>query len=417
MDNTNPDLQGVSPSSSPENPADGAVSPGQLPSGGPSVDDQINDDLTDEDFDRFAHDDYILGGGATLPPPPPPSAPSEPRRLVRDPHALLGGVASGVAAYLGLDKAVVRVLFVIGALVTGVGFLLYPLAWIIIPRATVWPPLDAPAQRSARSLSPDFKRKEMVIAAAVLGVIVLFSLGDGPAQVLVPLTLIGAGVWLLRQPESATAGPVGVGPRVHTEPVGDPLRSHAPSSGAAPLADSVDEPTWGEGIPPFGATAATSMPVPPRSVPRRILRGGVIMALVAVPVTLLVAVAFVGVAIDGDSFAFSDAIITPISIEEIQNIQDVDAGSLTIDLSLIEPTMFTEGPESIDLDMKAGELRVLVPNDIPISVSAKQRIGEMVMFGQSQDGIGNSFEMYEGDAFLEFTVDSRFGLVEFVRVP
>ena len=395
MDNTNPDLQGVSPSSSPENPADGAVSPSQPPSGGPSVDDQINDDLTDEDFDRFAHDDYILGGGATLPPPPPPSAPSEPRRLVRDPHALLGGVASGVAAYLGLDKAVVRVLFVIGALVTGVGFLLYLLAWIIIPRATVWPPLDAPAQRSARSLSPDFKRKEMVIAAAVIGVIVLFSLGDGPAQVLVPLTLIGAGVWLLRQPESATAGPVGV----------------------APLADSADEPTWSEDIPLLGATAATPMPVPPRSVPRRILRGGVIMALVAVPVMLLVAVAFVGVAMDRDSFAFSDAIITPITIEEIQNIQDVDAGSLTIDLSLIEPTMFTEGPESIDLDMKAGELRVLVPNDIPISVSAKQRIGEMVMFGQSQDGIGNSFEMYEGDAFLEFTVDSRFGLVEFVRVP
>jgi len=58
---------------------------------------------------------------------------------------MLGGVASGVAAYFGLDKAIVRVLFVLGALVTGVGLLLYPLAWIIIPRATVWPPLDAPA--------------------------------------------------------------------------------------------------------------------------------------------------------------------------------------------------------------------------------------------------------------------------------
>ena len=145
-DNTNPDLQGVSPSSSPENPADGAVSPGQPPSGGPSVDDRIDDHVTDEDFDRFAHDDHIPGGGATLAPPPPPapSAPSAPRRLVRDPHAMLGGVASGVAAYFGMDKAIVRVLFVIGALVTGVGLLLYPLAWIIIPKATVWPPLDAP---------------------------------------------------------------------------------------------------------------------------------------------------------------------------------------------------------------------------------------------------------------------------------
>ena len=47
--------------------------------------------------------------------------------------AILGGVAGGLAAYLHLDAALVRLFWALGALFGGAGVLLYLLAWTIIP--------------------------------------------------------------------------------------------------------------------------------------------------------------------------------------------------------------------------------------------------------------------------------------------
>ncbi len=46
---------------------------------------------------------------------------------------LLGGVASGLAQYLDLDVAVVRLAFVVLALVGGAGVPLYVAGWLLIP--------------------------------------------------------------------------------------------------------------------------------------------------------------------------------------------------------------------------------------------------------------------------------------------
>lgn len=52
------------------------------------------------------------------------------KRLYRDEnHKILGGVCSGIAAYLGVDPVIVRILFII----SGVGFLLYLILWIFVP--------------------------------------------------------------------------------------------------------------------------------------------------------------------------------------------------------------------------------------------------------------------------------------------
>lgn len=48
---------------------------------------------------------------------------------------VLGGVASGIAAYFGIDIAVVRLLFVLSLFVGGAGFLVYIVLWIITPEA------------------------------------------------------------------------------------------------------------------------------------------------------------------------------------------------------------------------------------------------------------------------------------------
>ncbi|GAB3644129.1 GIN domain-containing protein [Spirosoma arcticum] len=58
------------------------------------------------------------------------------KKFFRNPEdKVLGGVASGIAAYFGIDTGVVRLLFVLGIVFFGVGFLLYIVLWMIAPPA------------------------------------------------------------------------------------------------------------------------------------------------------------------------------------------------------------------------------------------------------------------------------------------
>lgn len=86
----------------------------------------------------------------SAPPTVPPASPNadqvaassarEPRRLVRrTDDKWLGGVCSGLAAHLGLDPTLVRLLTV---LVTVLGFgtviIAYLVAWVIVPADNSW---------------------------------------------------------------------------------------------------------------------------------------------------------------------------------------------------------------------------------------------------------------------------------------
>lgn len=62
---------------------------------------------------------------------PPPD--SRPRRLTRSRDRWLGGVCGGLAEYVGLDPAVVRVLFVASMLLPGPQVLLYAVLWFVMP--------------------------------------------------------------------------------------------------------------------------------------------------------------------------------------------------------------------------------------------------------------------------------------------
>ncbi|AUD00417.1 PspC domain-containing protein [Spirosoma pollinicola] len=58
------------------------------------------------------------------------------KKFFRNPEdKVLGGVSSGIAAYFGIDTGIVRLLFVLGIVFFGVGFLLYIVLWMIAPAA------------------------------------------------------------------------------------------------------------------------------------------------------------------------------------------------------------------------------------------------------------------------------------------
>ena len=58
------------------------------------------------------------------------------RKLYRDPDSkILGGVCSGIGHYFNIDPVWMRILFIVLVFFYGVSFLIYPILWIIIPKA------------------------------------------------------------------------------------------------------------------------------------------------------------------------------------------------------------------------------------------------------------------------------------------
>lgn len=119
----------------------------------------------------------------------PPGAAVRPLRRSRD-QRMIAGVAGGIAAHLGVEPAVVRVVAAALALLGGAGVLLYLVAWAALP--------DADGSPVIARLDPDRGGLGPVVAfvaIAVGGALLLVS-GDWPAAHLgaaVFLVLIGLG--------------------------------------------------------------------------------------------------------------------------------------------------------------------------------------------------------------------------------
>ena len=92
--------------------------------------------LKDEDF-------FCAKCGAATRPDSPASAESTRRRLTRPMEdKKIAGVCAGFARYLDVDVVLVRILWVVLALIWGVGFIGYIVAWIVMPKTEA--PVSAP---------------------------------------------------------------------------------------------------------------------------------------------------------------------------------------------------------------------------------------------------------------------------------
>jgi phage shock protein C len=96
-----------------------------------------------EDQDRFCRQcGHATGAGASAAPRPAVHT------LTRDmQNKKIAGVCAGFARYLDTDVVLVRVLWLALAFCTGVGFLAYLVAWIVMPKDLR--PLPAPAAQYA----------------------------------------------------------------------------------------------------------------------------------------------------------------------------------------------------------------------------------------------------------------------------
>ena len=148
-------------------------------------------------------------------PSPPAARPVEaraPRKAWRDlREPVLGGVAAGLAAHLGLPVLAVRVFFVVATVMGGAGVALYGVLWAMLPAGPP-PEMLAPGLESATrdGRRPGRTRRLSdigpIVILSVLGVGVVLTLGAvlGDGWWIWPLGIAVAGIALLwRQADTA----------------------------------------------------------------------------------------------------------------------------------------------------------------------------------------------------------------------
>lgn len=129
-----------------------------------------------------------------------------PRKAYRDPDdRLLGGVASGVAAHLGVDVLPVRVAFIGLAVFGGLGVVLYGALWVLLPLRpddAAAPGLDAATRLGMRSPTRRGGRDISVAVSLCLvgvgGIVLLQNAGLWiNSRLFWPLLVAGVGIGLL----------------------------------------------------------------------------------------------------------------------------------------------------------------------------------------------------------------------------
>ncbi|MEM7322202.1 MAG: PspC domain-containing protein [Actinomycetota bacterium] len=383
-------------------------------------------------------------GFDTPPPPPPPNSPPPPppnpsprpaswsvppppvRRLVRDPDGTVGGVASGLAQHYGIDVSVVRLAFVLFTLISGVGLLLYIVAWVIIPRGDVWPPVGA------RQANSQLSSRELAIGAVLVGLaMIVFVSGGSVGEVLVPLLLVGGGIWLLNQSQSETTVAAPVAPAGLWNPPGGPQPQDTVVGGPSAAARTVPDPVGQVWAPPTvspgsaqesgpgvgGTTSPLSGSQPaPRKRRRRPLRAffiGLLLLIGGFFAVLIIALSALLIFGDIDIDTDASEIYTPSTVAEIPTAVQLNAGEVELDFSNLEPADFEDldGPVNLDVELDAGEVRIVIPEGLDIELDAAANLGDVEVFGENEDGFGPRISVVDADPDLRLDVNVGFGAV------
>jgi len=129
---------------------------------------------------------------------------SSPKRLYRSSQdRVLAGICGGIAEYYNVDPVWVRLIAVLVALATGVGILVYLLAWILIPENP-----DQIKKTEKKVVAPKIKKSKPSGNGSVLvgTIILLFGVGfllknlvpGFSINFIWPIAIVVIGIFLLR---------------------------------------------------------------------------------------------------------------------------------------------------------------------------------------------------------------------------
>jgi phage shock protein PspC (stress-responsive transcriptional regulator) len=410
------------------------------------------------------------------PTPPVVTAPAYevPRRLVRRPEGkMIAGVCTGLAAYMGIDVVAVRIGVVLLAVFTGVGFIGYLVAWLVMPMA----PEGAPVSPVPGG-NPPFDRANasrwLGVGAIIVGAIILFrNVWDFRGGIFWGVLLIGIGiaVWSRefggpRPPRSGARPPTTpTNPMTPTEPM--PPSIVSPTQATPPpgpmMSGGTPEPPAAP--PPISRRSASPAPAPsPRrrepSVLGRLVVGAaalavgiavlldnlgwinvtpkgmfaVLLAIVATGllvgswrgrarwlifpgIVLTIALTIAALLPTRWVGSFGEVVWQPTSRSELRPVYEHGAGEAVLDLSKVR---WGDKRKSIDIRLGFGELLVVVPREVPVKTTVHVQGGDVTLFGINRSGWDVDHDLREpGDrdlGTLNLDIQMNFGEITVRRV-
>ncbi|MDP2328802.1 MAG: cell wall-active antibiotics response protein LiaF [Dehalococcoidia bacterium] len=251
---------------------------------------------------------------------PPPR-----RRLMRSrDDEMIAGVAGGIAEYFDLDPVLVRVAFVVLALVTsGTAIIAYIIAWIVMPEAGAGDSAARAAIRADGTAEPRPRRSSGAAAGIVWGVI-LISVGTMVLLSRLDITLPEWNVVL-------SGGLILLGVLIILEA-------------------------------------------------RRGLNGGLVTLAVALSV-ILGAAAFVDFRFDS---GFGDRQVVVTRVADLDDSYSHAFGSMTVDLRNLE---VAEGQTKVSVSVAFGDVTVRLPAGVPYRINANSAFGSVDAPEFDADGI------------------------------
>jgi hypothetical protein len=135
--------------------------------------------------------------------------------------------------------------------------------------------------------------------------------------------------------------------------------------------------------------------------------------LIAVSVLMLTAVTVIAVASPYLDEGTGDNDIHPTSFSEVESDYTHGIGSMVVDLRDVE---FPAGIHTIDIDHGIGSAQVWLPANVNYQVVGDTDIGDVDVFGETEDGFNNEVDAQsdvEADAtvVIDFNVDIGYGRV------
>jgi phage shock protein PspC (stress-responsive transcriptional regulator) len=368
------------------------------------------------------------------------------RRSVDDRY--IAGVAGGIGRHFGIDPTVIRVLLAVLTFFGGAGVLVYAVCWLFVPE-------DGSEHSTIRVGSEP--RKLLILAAAGIGVLLVMGhafAGFGNGWFLASLAVVVAVVLIARDRKDGRKAD-----RVAQAQAWAEHRAAAaaglvpPYAGAAYTSPAPDAPEATTAIPPYAAVPplpptppappAWQPPQPP-VIPPRPKRTGVIwfwptLALIAIgtgvlgiidvhhalapgayPVTALaitgvmlligsvtgrpgglILLGFVSTfaltvatVVGGFNFSGRNIEETPGLAAQVQSSYTVHNGRIELDLTQVKDPAALAG-RTIHLSLKAGEIRVIVPKDLNVDLSAEfDFAGGIRVPGYDGGGVQDSVERH-----------------------
>lgn len=344
-------------------------------------------------------------------PPPPRDAGHAPRRLTRSADRRIAGVAGGVGEYFGIDPVIARLGFVLAMFAGGAGLVAYLIAWVVLPDS----------ETAASGVGNNRLDPATTVAVALLGLAAWIGISEPfSGGVIVPLILIGVGIYVLNQ--RPAWGPTDEAAGSAPTDRGNPAESSEPAAATSPPSVEPPRPAPSPPAPPrptrepatitricisvlallaAGAivTDALGWAHPDTST---ILAIGLIIAGAAavagaflgrargmIPLGIMLAVAFASASVVEPVVenGVGDREFAPASLADLQPAYRLGVGQLDVDLRSVE----VPDGERIEVEIKLGigDVVVLVPSAPSLEIEGDLEVGDLTILTKTESGLGN----------------------------